>query len=115
MGVESNLDFEISSVRKRLNHELEDSLCNSKKLKVMDMMSTVSSDSISSSMGMDCDAHCSLMLTLSPPVTWLAMYIQPRIHECYLWNCRGLNEPVTPKVPYVNWLLTRNNPLFFVS
>lgn len=65
LGVEPNLNFEISSVRRRLNQELEDSLGNSKKLKVMELMSTTSSDSEYSSMGMDCDAHCFLILTLS--------------------------------------------------
>lgn len=30
------------------------------------------------------------------------------------WNCRGLNEPNSPKIPYINWLTRTltNQPMF---
>lgn len=41
-------------------------------------------DSVSSSIGMNCEAHCSLILTLSLLVSWLALRNQPRNHEKHM-------------------------------
>lgn len=61
-----------------MNLDRIESVSSIKNCIVMDVRSTASSDSVSSSMGMDYDAHYSLFLTLSPPgVSWLTMYNQP--------------------------------------
>lgn len=30
------------------------------------------------------------------------------------WNCRGINDPISPKLPYVRWLLNLHKPNFLL-